>query len=759
MFDLSLIQIFFGTFASLFLLIIPGYIVAQLLAQKFTLFERILVSIPASISIVAIFAIFISILNIKFNIYSYFIFVILTLTGYTLYAYKKKRTLFHNILLFKKIEINKNDFVYQMLVIISVAVVFTVLMVGFSGFIVPPHNDDASTHNLYISRIFEKQTVLINEHFYPYGFHSIVALMMYLIPLPGYKLSLYVIIALTAILPASLYFLIKTVYADKKIAAFSSIASLGFYLFPYAPYGWGGWALLLGMVFVPFVVAISYKSLKENDRGLSVLSGLLVAGTFYVHTTELITSIIFLAVLIPLSVPIKNNIKSVLANIFLIALIAGSLVAYAIVGIFKSIRIIHASENTLGAIVSMPDALYRLKVLLFDLNESYLLFILFLIGVTYGVYKRKYIEFLFIQIIFIYLYIDTSSILFLKPFMSITFPWSQYERLLYIQYYFIAIFSGIGLKVLWSALTKGVNTHIRLVISAVLISLILTIGYYNPIIITKNNIHTVSDLYAPVTQDDINAMYWIKENTPKNIVILNDLGNDGGVWIPSVSNREILMPNGASAFEDFADRLYLLEHIYEVPQNEKAVSLMKRYNIQYIFYGSKVVAGRVHMLSLPMLLSNNYFNLRYNSGSTYIFEFDPNSFQYTTEISFDIGSPYDSFYIKDGFYDRELWGGSGETFRWSSARGHINLMYVGNYSKLELRLKPEVVPTTINLSTNGIPIGTFALFDGYWSNITFNLSKDIKSPLLLEVNVTPTFIPQGESRSLGVALDYIKLKR
>jgi hypothetical protein len=57
------------------MILIPGFITIQVLPSRFTFFEQILLTIPPSIFISALFATFAGMLAVKFNVYSYSVFL------------------------------------------------------------------------------------------------------------------------------------------------------------------------------------------------------------------------------------------------------------------------------------------------------------------------------------------------------------------------------------------------------------------------------------------------------------------------------------------------------------------------------------------------------------------------------------------------------------------------------------------------------------------------------------------------------------
>jgi len=752
----------FGIVIGVFLLLFPSLVIIRILAPKFSVYEQVLVSVPLSISMLAIFVTYINLMNINFDFFNYLIFVIPFIVGYTVYYIYFKKGTVNLKSIFENFKIEKDNLGYFFLVILSILVIVAILLTGFQGFLVPPHNDDASVHNRFISLIFNEKNVfqVFNYSIYPYGYHVTVALLMGIIPIPGYRLSLYVIILITSLFPAALFFFIKKTYNNNKIASFTAILSVGFFLFPFAPYGWGGYPLILGMFFVPFVVAISYLSIKEDDIKLAILSGILVTGTFFVHPSEIIPECIFLLVIIPFLLPLKTYFRSICKNLLVTIAISSALVAMILPHLFSLLQLGHTLENTLGISISIQSAVNRSFILLFDLTHNYFLFVLFLIGLIYILYKRVYLEILVIQIIFFALYMDTSSLQLLKSFYMLTFPWSQYERLLYIQYFFILFISGIGFNYIITYLEQKKRFRLNKFTNFIFVGGIVLCLSSGSIFMTTANIHTMSVNNVAVTQNDMIVMNWIGNNIPSNETILNEYGNDGGVWISSVSNREVLLPIGAPAGPNFTDKLYLANHISEVPYNQKAAELLSQYNITYVYYGEKTLLGRERIFSLSSILSNPHFSILYQRGSAYLLKYTAFPGNFRNESQYDIGTSDDASYVISGFYDRERWGENGEFFRWSSAKNIIKGTNLGNYSRIQLRIKAVQSPQTIKVLANNVSLGSVVLNDLNWTIATMNIPPETNDyNLLLEFDVSPTYILPTDARSLGMAFNYMKLMK
>jgi len=628
-------EIFWDIFLSIiFIFILPGFIILQSVKSKFTIFDQILLSIPFSITIISVFGVFISKIGLKFNINNYLIFVLLLLIIYLILSKK----IFNFYLFFSKFKIlfiNKNNIIERFLLIIPSLVIFSILVTGFSGFITPPHIDDVSNHNLMMHQIYKSETAFfpnlftdwdgqITASWYPIGFHAMTALVRYLIPIPIYILSFYLIMALASLFPLSTYFFTKTFTNTKDLPLFVAYTSITLWLFPYALFYWGGWAKIVGMVLLPFALSFFYIALCERNIIFSILSGLLLSGIFYIHTTELITMAIFLVILIPFLMKSKNQSpKLIFKNAFVIGLIFSFLCIPAI-----PIIISPAGHAVGGAVYGqttfeefgISPLLKRIAGYVFYGNHNYLMLAFLMIGVLYSLYYKKYLHFISASGMFWLIFLGSKYNLI--PALTIS-PWSEPTRIAYIQCYFITFFSGLGLLLTWSWLSNKIPPEKFKIWFKFIFLLMSIIMSYNSIIISQNHLHNMVEDYSPTTIDDLKVMEWIRDNTPEDSVILNDLHYDSGLWIPIIADRQISQPLMKSVIKDWENRSYLRCHLCEVEKNERIPKLMDEYHIKYVFYGSKTVRGekREHTLNLSELKNNEHFKLVYRSGSAYLFEY------------------------------------------------------------------------------------------------------------------------------------------
>jgi hypothetical protein len=149
-----------------------------------------------------------------------------------------------------------------------------------------------------------------------------------------------------------------------------------------------------------------------------------------------------------------------------------------------------------------------------------------------------------------------------------------------------------------------------------------------------------SDFYALVTRPDIQAMQWIKDNTPANSRFLiegahenwvtNVIGTDAGWWIPLLANRENTIPpqyalsNEQPNETDYSQGLVKLEAGLEASSVASAIGikLLCDFGITHVYIGQK--QGSVGNLRQPLftpeaLATSPVFQLIYQNDRVHIY--------------------------------------------------------------------------------------------------------------------------------------------
>ncbi len=128
---------------------------------------------------------------------------------------------------------------------------------------------------------------------------------------------------------------------------------------------------------------------------------------------------------------------------------------------------------------------------------------------------------------------------------------------------------------------------------------------------------------SAVTSSDYEAFLWIRNNTDVNATFFVS-NSDAGQWILAIAHRRtfpIFKSHGESLWtEEYVTKVDELNHeMQQNPNSEEALSLLKIFNIDYVYIGKKAIYDRQLLNPTPFLGSQNY-DLVYSDGDVWIFK-------------------------------------------------------------------------------------------------------------------------------------------
>jgi hypothetical protein len=166
--------------------------------------------------------------------------------------------------------------------------------------------------------------------------------------------------------------------------------------------------------------------------------------------------------------------------------------------------------------------------------------------------------------------------------------------------YFVSCFIFIALNLV-NKIFK-VNS----LITAVFIILFFTIPIHNKTLggLAFHNYREImqdSEKLASVTQDDLNALLWISENTSPGDVIANNYG-DSGIWISAISYRRVT------------------ENDIGLNVVDKLPAVRPVFQPSYLYLGSKIVYPMALMYIHKVIENDSDYKLVYSSGRARVYE-------------------------------------------------------------------------------------------------------------------------------------------
>ena len=213
-------------------------------------------------------------------------------------------------------------------------------------------------------------------------------------------------------------------------------------------------------------------------------------------------------------------------------------------------------------------------------------------------------------------------------------PWAQY-----VQSFAVIISLYIPLGLLIGYLTGSITKWLHTIKFGGMVAFtgIIILGF-----IGAWGQRDISDpaTYGMVTQPDLRAMAWIKQETPPDSLFLvegmhqnwltNIVGTDAGWWIPLLTGRQNTMPpqyaisNEVPIEQGYSKKLIALENQLEKTSlnSQAGISLMCEYGITHIYIGQKqgMVGNKGQPLfSVAELSSNPIYHQVYHQDEVYIY--------------------------------------------------------------------------------------------------------------------------------------------
>jgi hypothetical protein len=209
-------------------------------------------------------------------------------------------------------------------------------------------------------------------------------------------------------------------------------------------------------------------------------------------------------------------------------------------------------------------------------------------------------------------------------------PFYPQPLLLYIPMYFFfaaiiyplydLLFSSLSRKAVPKTIEFEPKTK-QVLVGA--ISLMLLIGLfgtfvYQSVAFDAGRLCGSYSVFGVTTEQDLQLIWWIRDNLPANATILVD-NFQSGAFIPSIASRKAVFPSFGSSTSTSYQKL--VSSLEEGVLNTTTLDLMKHFNITDIYTGSGISPwdGGIHKWDPRLFLGNPQFTLMKNFGNAYLF--------------------------------------------------------------------------------------------------------------------------------------------
>jgi len=521
---------------------------------------------------------------------------------------------------------------------------------------------DTSLHSLFVQLILENGQVPVTLQpyategiIYPQGFHPIVACSVYISNYLVPSAVLYITILFSAMSVLGAYFLGRALSSKWYFGV--SLALVFAFVAPYPKYiTWGSNALVASIPL--YFVCLSYVPLLLKEKRefgaldiivIGILFGYL--GVIHLQPYEtLIVSIVlwWLISMVRRKQKACSQIFHILA-IFLVSLIIASpflyrwLIWYPYpynnIGIPQDVEIPmtmwvpHALSNyqdIAHAILNGINYFWNLLGPHIALKAIY--FMIASLAIIIAIAKRKNDAFNreIVQMSLVTIGGQMLILLLAESFQHSIFspqPILLYPSLdLLIAIFPVWLCRGVFLRLSRTAVMKiNLNQHgsgITKNPKALVVALLAGMLVYSPFVY-RTVFHDPQDIrggygvWAITSRDDLELMLWMRDNLPRNSVILANQF-ESGLFIPSVSHRKIVFPRTASSYSRSYQTLSTL--LENGNLNATTCDLMKHLNITHVFVGcyTSIFEMYKHKWDPQPFLQNPNFNLVRKVGNAYL---------------------------------------------------------------------------------------------------------------------------------------------
>ena len=412
-----------------------------------------------------------------------------------------------------------------------------------------PNWVDSQHHYLIIKVILENGAVpetlapyLEGPFYYHFGYHAIAALFTVLSRLPIGDAMLIVGQFINAAVGLSVYALGKALWRDWRPAAAAGLLVTFVTRMPAYYLSWGRYTLLTGLVLLPLTMGLGLNILKKPRRKRDALSlALLTGGLLLSHYFGAALLASFLVILaLTYIIPRLNKFSKAVKR--LVPMVGGAVggLLLAAPWLWRVVKFYphQASVNTnlpetLDGLFNVGDGSYLWQLL--GPASNYWLLLVAGLGLVVGLVRKKKVGFGLWSVIIALMSLPWG--ITIKPFRP--------DHFVIISFISVGLWAGYAL---WKAAELLAKRFGKGWMSPVLMLLAVGgwFGWSFPL--SSDIINPVTVL---VTEEDIEALNWIRENTPEDArFYINTThwqsgvyrGVDGGGWILPYTGRWAIVP-------------------------------------------------------------------------------------------------------------------------------------------------------------------------------------------------------------------------
>jgi hypothetical protein len=519
------------------------------------------------------------------------------------------------------------------------ATIIVMRFLQIRGLVVPAWVD--SVHHMMIARLIAESGRVptsyrpfmpVDDFYYHYGFHTLVAYFQWLSGLEMHRAMLVLGQLLNAGTALAAYLFTMQITRRRAAGVCAALVTSLISTMPAYYVSWGRYTQLTGANVLPVTIMLCLDWVEKRNsgtpKGKLFLSIIGLAGLFVTHYRVMFFALTFLGIYTLYWLWKQRQKRQELRRFLHRWLgLAGFALLLATPWLVQMID---------TAILPLDTFFHRIARSSVDQNEAPLGYVLFGIdrvlvalalgGAVWGLRRRVTgIGLLLVWVIALFISADPSIL-----HLSGTWLLSNSSTLIFmyvpvsilVGYMAVAAYDFGRAKIARSTkLTSWQIVYVGGVLLVLLTATVIGIRAQLPIL----NPNTI--LFEPA---DMEAMTWIRENTPSDAVFLINtrpwmysiyMGSDGGWWIPLLTDRQVTMPPLIYGYggRDYAQEVNAFAEAVQEADALDTPAMRARLTaagVTHIYIGAR--GGTLHP---EMLLGKPDFSLLYSNDDVWIFKF------------------------------------------------------------------------------------------------------------------------------------------
>jgi hypothetical protein len=527
------------------------------------------------------------------------------------------------------------------LLVVAIVIGSMTWLLPMRGKAVTAPGSDAMLHGFIIARITDTETinprdVLVTDasgtdqsvKYYPLSLHASLALQHRMTEAPiGHLLNAAIVVFAAFVFPLSLFALTRHLIPKEPLAAgFAAVIGSLITMFPYEPIKWGLIPLTIAMSLVPLAVVLLIRTIHDGwSRAAALLTGLVVAGVFALHNSELplVLGLVALSVLFGPARQVRW--RDLMTRLLWIGLVAGVLLGPTWLQVVAGGG--EREVDRVGGTVGLTGFLGRLVTLSVSVPQRQgWLVALAVVGVAVLLWRRELTGWIIAAAL-----IGGLAVLAATSYNTITnaltFPWYRLaDRVSYNLVFFVAVFGGalLGFGARWIAQRLSSRVVALPVVTVALLALLYPTAGAHALRTNRDRVSQSYAVEAPVQEADVAAFNFIRAHSRRNESVLSDLYIDGGTWMyPLAGVNPVfgITPQSQLKNRSWTDRLYLRDHIGELGDNERVDEIVRRLRVRFVYFGEEAMEQLgPHGLTLEILRSSPHLHEVFDQDGAHVFD-------------------------------------------------------------------------------------------------------------------------------------------